>query len=107
MSVRLVAPLTGNGPIPAPGRWRVAFVAAGHRFIKKETIKTGGLNLSPPTLGLSRNRRNKHTKDKTQDCQVLHRFLHFGMRIRTSEVVDQIGQRFPFAKAILQTTKTA
>jgi len=38
---------------------------------------------------------------------VLHRFLHFGMRIRTSEVVDQIGQRFPFAKAILQTTKTA
>jgi hypothetical protein len=91
--------LTGNGPIPAPGRWRVAFVAARRRFIEKEAIKAGALNLSPsPSLGLSRNRRNNHTKDKAQDCKALHRVLHFGMRMRASEVVDQIGERFPSTK---------
>ena len=99
--------MTGNVPIPAPGRWRVAFVAARRRFIEKETIETGALNLSPsPNLGLSWNRRNKQTKDKAQDCKVLHRFLHFWMRICTSEVVDQIGQRFPSAKMEVQTTKS-
>jgi len=69
-----MASMTGNFPISAPGRWRVAFVAARRRFIKKETIKTGALNLSPSrSLGLSLNRRNKHTKDKAQDCKALHR----------------------------------
>jgi hypothetical protein len=55
---------------------------------------------------LSRNRRNNHTKDKAQDCKALHRVLHFGMRMRASEVVDQIGERFPSAETTLQTTKT-
>src|SRR6188768_1284792 len=102
----LVAPLTGHGPIPAPGRRRVALVAARHRLIEKETIEAGGLGLSGPTLRLSRSRRHQHAKDKAQDCKVLHRFLHFGMRIRTSEVVDQIGQGFPSAKTTVPTTKT-
>jgi hypothetical protein len=107
MTQSTLVTLTGNGPIPAPGRWRIAFVAARRRFIKKEAIKTGALNLSPGArLGLSRNRRNKQTKNKAQDCKALHRVLHVGMRMRASEVVDQIGQRFPSAETTLQTTKT-
>ena len=101
-----MASMTGNFPISAPGRWRVAFVAARRRFIEKEAIKAGALNLSPsPSLGLSRNRRHNHTKDKAQDCKALHRVLHFGMRMRASEVVDQIGERFPSAETRVRRTK--
>jgi hypothetical protein len=58
------------------------------------------------SMAMSRSGRNNHTNDKAQDCKALHRFLHFGMRIRASDVVDQIGQRFPSAKMEVQTTKS-